>query len=190
MKELNSAAASFVRVYDEHYEDIQSCLVECGRSTWEIEDQKFWKQLAVVGLLLYEVSVIYFCVKVYFTPLISMIAGALPLLYFFKDIRNEKRCVDTVNMCVKQLMGMISLLNTELEEVKRLCEKLRSRGLGRSDRVRLMRLEQSVLEVFLLTEELMLRASAESVAQVRQEYRKTISELENIKVQLSFYTRK
>lgn len=97
------------------------------------------------------------------------------------------------------------MLNDMLDQVKCSCEGLR-RCLGGSERANIMRLEVSVLEMFLLMDGLKdtplewprdpityisylfnLTETIDNVTQVYEEYEKTLADLEKMKIRLSFY---
>ncbi|XP_055017987.1 uncharacterized protein LOC129411351 [Boleophthalmus pectinirostris] len=196
MNELKSAAVSFIKVYNERYEKTQSHWTQFKTRKKELEDLQNWGSAAVFGIILYEIFLFILSFILCFQASISAFemlacAFALPCLCYYNRAQNRKYCWRTVKECIKQIRGTISLLNLELEEVKRVCEELRRSSwsvLGGTERVNLMRLEQSVLEIFVVTQGLRTSTSADSLTQVCEEYSKILFELDKIKIRLGCYS--
>lgn len=194
---LNSKAASFIQLFEHHQPQMQQSVESCRKTVENIKKQEY-----ALKVLLGFVAVIVFALVVHYSlnlyiakesdynagqPILIFCIFATFGVFLFMTQAQKVKSLRSVNESFQDFRKNLVLLNKELEEVMVSCEELR-RGLGGSDRVRVMRLEQSVLEVFLLTEGLQQDASVDCVTQVCEEYSRILSELGKMKMQLSFFT--
>lgn len=199
MNQLDTKAISFIRQFETHRHQMQQSVQNCQRMSDRIRERRTTQKLCLCFSALLGLETLIVGVAIVLdqgtSAIQTMIAcTALPLLMcgFLELDENAQKYRTFVNSSIGDFRGTVSRLNVELEEVKRVSEEL-CRCQAGSDRERLIRLQQSVLEVSLLaarlTETLGWRDSAERASEVREEYSRTLSELDRMKIRLSFYTR-
>lgn len=185
MKRLNTNATSFIRVFKEHQKNMQQSVLSCKTMCDRIRELK--RKLTFDTIFpVFIVLNVFHAVPENLQVFVFLIFSCAVFYFIASWIGEETTCVHTANSSIREFKRTVSLLSTELEYVKSTCETLR-RHLRGSERANTMRLEVSVLEMFLLTDSLTDTVTVNFITQVYEEYEKTWVELKKMKVRLSFY---
>ncbi|KAJ0019811.1 hypothetical protein NQD34_007380 [Periophthalmus magnuspinnatus] len=197
IKQLNINASVFIIRFNKHYQSMLESVQSCGRMSERVKLHRYTLKACVGLSVLLGVLTIVVAVAValdqgtFAIEIMSVFAIGFPFVVILMLWEERQKSMTIARSSIEDFRRKVSLLNPKLEKVKRVCEELRRSSwsvLGGTERVNIMRLEQSVLEVFVLTEGLSMSVSPDSVTQVYEEYRKTLSELDKMKVQLNYYT--
>lgn len=198
MNELGEHTASFSKVFKVNQGKMKQDVYNCQNISTQVEQiqsgfKTFEVLTKVLGIILLSLLIVFIFSREAGLGIlfITILVGFLALLIYVmpEEQTKEKKFVENMGRLLKGFKDIAVLLKTKLTKVKRLCEELHEETCG-TDRTNLMRLEVSILELFLLIDNLKETVSSDSVKEVYHQVQKTFSMFVTIDLLVSPYMRK
>lgn len=189
---VNLNAALFNRLFDDNHLTLQMNVHELQMASDKIkmihkEYELFRVRGPIIGLWVMSMTVMSL-----FGPY-PEVGAAMALCFFVSAgsvimslLSEETQCVKKVDVTVNKFRQTALFLKKELEKVMRSCEDLRRETRG-CETANLMRVEISILELFLLIDGLRASVSADCITDMYNQCRKVMGEFEKMKIRFLFY---
>lgn len=193
---LSGHAVSFINVFEGNRVKMDQTVHECQRIYHEVVFLHDTRPLCkLLGILVGVLVLHSLIVSMINTSAVNVIVAIVPAFifvgicwFYVKQQTKEKQFVETVEKLMKDFRETVTLLKTKLEKVKWLCEELRGDSCG-SDKTNLMKVEVTILELFLFTDSLRETVTADCVKEVYYQFERTFTEFESISSSLKCFTR-